>query len=66
MAAATDFDIQSEVYGNSLVKRALAMQLSAVNNYTGTTTINAGTLKLGAAGTINTTGNMTIASGADI
>lgn len=44
-AAATDLRIDSEIYGNSLVKAgAGVLQLNGANTYTGTTTVNEGTI----------------------
>jgi len=39
------------------------LKLSGANTYTGATTINAGTLQLGAANAISTTGKLTVANG---
>jgi autotransporter-associated beta strand protein len=65
----TDFagTITSDATGTtvSLVKAGTGMlTLSGVNTYTGATAVNAGTLALGAAGSITTSSGVTLAAGA--
>jgi autotransporter-associated beta strand protein len=50
--------------GNLNKTGAGLVQLNATNNHTGATVVSAGTLKLGAAATLNTTPAISIASGA--
>ena len=54
------------IYGTGAVEvnaAAAALTLNAANNYSGNTIINAGTLFLGAAGSINNTTNISVAAG---
>jgi len=63
--AADDLSVSSLIYGNSLVKAgAGTMTLTNANTYTGSTTVNAGTLKLGAGGSISSSPSITLTPGA--
>jgi len=62
---ASDLTISSVIAGGALTKQGLGiLTLSGANTYTGATTVNAGTLALGASNVIADTSALVIASGA--
>lgn len=65
--AATDLLVSANITGGVLVKNgAGTMELTGANTYTGNTTVNQGTLKLGASGSIANSPTLTVATGATL
>ena len=66
-SAATDLTISAAVIAGNLTKSgAGTLELTGTNTYAGTTTVNQGTLVLGAAATIANSPTITVAAGATL
>ncbi len=67
VGADTDLLVSANINGGALVKNgAGTMELTGANTHTGNTTVNEGTLKLGASGSIANSPTLTVATGATL